>query len=153
MKTGVKFLLTVTVILLGVGLFIVPSSFDRTHANGTEVWATAPMESFKYGYISTNVDCKEEGQPRRMKFVSQVFAYCYGEVPSSQIINDNKVFFHQVVKSSCGENYAISYEYLNGPNDTFSEADHARDRELKESGYGKHVEWHASVDYPSSRRR
>lgn len=128
-------------------------SSNRTYTNGTEVWATPPKESFKYGYISANVDCREEGQPRRMKFVSQVFAYCYGEVPSDQIIKDNKVYLHQVVKSSCGENYSISYEYLNGPNDTSAQAENARARELKESGYGKHVEWHASVDYSSSKCR
>jgi hypothetical protein len=125
----------------------------RTCANGTEVWATPPKESFKYGYISANVDCREEGQPRRMKFVSQIFTYCYGEVPSDQIIKDNEVHLHQVVKSSCGENYSISYKYLYGPNDTSAQAENARARELKESGYGKHVEWHASVDYPSSKCR
>lgn len=127
--------------------------FNQTSAKGTEGGSTSPKESFKYGYISANVDCREAGQPRRMKFVSQVFTYCYGEVPSNQIIKDNKVFLHQVVKSSCGENYAISYEYLNGPNDMSSQAENDRARELRESGYGKHVEWHASVDYPSSKCR
>jgi len=125
-------------------------SFNRTYVNGLEVWAKPPMESFKYGYISANVDCREEDQPRRMKFVSQIFRYCYGEVPSSQIIDDNMIFLYQVIKTSCGENHSITYKYLYGPNDTFSEADNHRDRELNESGYGKHVEWHASVDYPSS---
>jgi hypothetical protein len=113
----------------------------------------AATEPFKFGYISANVDCRERGQPPRMKFVSQTFAYCYGEVPRDQIIRDNKIFFHQVVKSSCGENYSVSYEYLNGPNDTEEQAERQRQRELREEGYGKHVEWHASVDYPSSRCR
>lgn len=150
MKTGVKLLLTVAITFLGVGLFIVPSIFDRTYAGDTQIWATAPEDSFKYGYISTNVDCREGGPSKRMKFLSQTFSYCYGERPSSQIISDNKIFLHQVIKSSCGENYSVTYQYLYGPNDTFDEAEEHREKELTESGYTKHVEWHASVDYPSS---
>jgi hypothetical protein len=144
----VRLIFCFPVALLVTGFILWPQA-----SNGTEVWAKQPRESFKYGYISVNVDCREAGQPRRMKFVSQVFVYCYGEVPSSQIIKDNEIFLHQVVKSSCGENYSISYEYLNGPNDTSSQAENDRARELRESGYGKHVEWHASVDYYSSRCR
>ncbi len=128
-------------------------SLNRTYANSTGGWVTPSKDSFKYGYISANVDCREAGQPRRMKFVSQVFTYCYGAVPRDQIIEDNKVYLHQVVKTSCGENYSISYIYLNGPNDTSAQAENYRARELRESGYGKHVEWQASVDYPSSKCR
>lgn len=157
----VRLILCLPVALLVAGFVLWPGAsalahnqgLNPTHDSGSvssEVWAKPPMESFKYGYISANVDCREEGQPRRMKFVSQIFRYCYGEVPSSQIIEDNMIFLYQVIKTSCGENHSITYKYVYGPNDTFAETDNHRDRELKESGYGKHVEWHASVDYPSS---
>lgn len=160
MDSKFRFLFTISITLMLTTLLNVPPGREvraeivpDNNPPTSEVWVTAPKESFKYGYISANVDCREQGQPRRMKFVSQIFAYCYGEVPSRQIVEDNKVFLHQVMKSSCGENYSVTYEYLYGPNDTRSEAEVARDRELRESGYGKHVEWHASVDYPSSRCR
>jgi hypothetical protein len=127
-------------------------SFNSEYRNSVEFWSLLPAEPFRYGYISANVDCREEGQPRRMKFLSQIFAYCYGAVPNSQIIEDNAIFLNQVITSSCGENYSVSYKYLNGPNDTVTQATDARNRELHESGYGKHVEWTASVDYPSNCR-
>ncbi len=153
------FFVTMSTTLMLATLLAVPSSRGARAEAVTDnnppalEYRKPPKESFKYGYIAANVDCKEEGQPRRMKFVSQVFAYCYGEVPSDRIIEDNKIYLHQVVKSSCGENYSISYKYLYGPNDTSTQAENARARDLMDKLYGKHVEWEASVDYPSSKCR
>lgn len=114
--------------------------------------SAAAAEPFQYGYISTNVDCKEPGKPPRMKFVSQTFAFCPAEVSGSRIIQDTKIFLHQLVKSSCGENYSVSFSYVD-VRDTESQAERDRQQSLREAGYGEHVEWHASVDYYSSKCR
>jgi|SRR3974390_155772 len=112
--------------------------------------ATA-KERPSYGYISSNVDCRETGKPHRIKFVSQTFSYCYGVVPSGRIVADNKIFFNQAAKNRCGENYSVSFEALRGPYATGEKAEEDRQRDLTEAGYGDHVEWHASVDYESSK--
>jgi len=113
--------------------------------------ATA-KDPWSFGFISTNVDCNEPEQPKRIKFVSQTFAYCAAEVPRNQIIEDQKVFFNQVVKSSCGERYSISYQYVN-VSDSEARAEEEREKSLREPGYGKYVPWQASVDYPSTKCR
>lgn len=87
-----------------------------------------------------------------MKFVSQVFQFCRAEVGTQRIIDDNKVYFHQVAKSECGENCQITYEYVN-QTDTEERGERERGQMLKDTGFSRHVEWHASVDYPSNKCR
>jgi hypothetical protein len=113
--------------------------------------SVADKEPFRFAYISRNVDCYVPGQPSRQKYVSQVFGYCYGEVSQKQILEDSKIDFRRAVLNDCGDRYNVSYEYVNGPNDTADQAEQQRQRELQESGYGKHISWHAALDYESSR--
>jgi len=109
-------------------------------------------ERHQFAYISSNVDCYAAGQPARMKFVSQVFAYCLGAVSRQQILNDTKIFFHQVANSRCRGRYSVSFEYVNA-SDNEAQAEREREQSLRETGYGLHVPWHASVDYASNRCR
>jgi hypothetical protein len=109
-------------------------------------------ESFTYGFIRSNLDCNTGKKPRRVRLVSQIFQFCLLEVPSSQVIRDNEVFFRQVARTACEGDFSVSYQSL-VTDKVLSTITQDHKDALTESGYDKVQEWTASVEYPSSKCR
>jgi hypothetical protein len=137
----------------------VGSNCDRDAAPGTRApaaMASAGRERFRYAYISKNVSCLETPRPVRQKYLTQVFGYCPAEVSKGQLLRDSEIDFRRAVKAECGEKYEVSFEYVSD-SDGEAQADSERQREageaLSSGDYKKVVDWHAALDYYSSRCR
>ncbi len=126
------------------------------HAQGEPrppVTQRGAREPFRYAYISKNVSCTVNGRMTRQIFVSQVFGYCEAEVSKGQLLRDTAYEFRQVVRAACEGSVDVTFEFVNGPHAAEADAEVERERALNSRDYSKHVDWFASVDYPSTRCR
>jgi hypothetical protein len=138
---------------VAVALFVTAVPVALAHAQGSRVTPRGAREPFRYAYISKNVSCTVNGRMTRQLYVSQVFGYCEAEVSKGQLIRDTVVEFHQVARASCDGNADVTFEFVNGPHRTEADAEVERANAMRNRDYTKHVEWFASVDYPSTRCR
>jgi hypothetical protein len=101
-----------------------------------------------YGFILADVACGDGPDKRTLRLLTQVFAFCGPEVSPAQIIQDNDLFFNQIVKTSCPAGSRLLSRHVVRENSPAA-AEQTRARWAREPGFQK-VPWRVSASYMGS---